>query len=120
MLSRINDNDELYDESLYPLIGFFNAISMSNFVETMKHLSEGISIVIEYNGCYFPTDLEPGEDIFEGVKFSEEFLQEEVVVSYDVVYKYMQEVCEMFIKEYPEKANELYEILNIFARKFGV
>lgn len=119
-MPRITNNDELYDESLYPLIGFFNAISTSNFVGTMKHLAESISVVIEYNGCYFPTDLEPGEDTFEGVKFSEEYLQEEIIVSHDLVYRYMEAVCEMFVKEHPETATELCESLEIFAHKFGV
>jgi CDI immunity protein len=119
-LFRISNNDELYDESLYPLIGFFNAISTSNFVRTIKHLAEGISVVIEYNGCYFPTDLELGEDVFEGVKFSEEYLHEEIIVSHDVVYRYMAAGCEMFAKEHPELAAELCTSLENFAKKFGV
>ena len=117
---RISGNHELYNESLYPLIGFFNAISTSSFVETIKHLAEGVGVVIEYNGCYFPTDLEPNEEVFEGVKFSEEYLHEEIIVSYAVVYKYMAAVCDIFAQEHPETAAELRASLKNFANKFGV
>jgi len=88
---------------LFPVQAFFNAISDTHFVETMLSLHAGIGRGINDVVCSFPDDLDPGEDPFDGVRFS--FFEETVVISRNMLRTVMKQACEAFIRDHPDQAS---------------
>lgn len=119
-MSRIGKDSELYSEEMLPIIWFFDAISEPSFVRVIKSLTEGIGSVIEYSGCYFSSDLEPEEDPFEGILFSNGAVNKEVLVDYSVALKYMDTASKSFVQEYPDRKEIISELLKTFAKKYNI
>ena len=90
----------LRDPILFPIQAFFNAVSDSSFVKVVDHLTNGVGFAVNDTDCTFPTDLDPCEELFEGVRFS--LFEDQVVISKDQLRHYLQIVCDAFIIEHPE------------------
>ncbi|WP_338552122.1 ribonuclease toxin immunity protein CdiI [Paenibacillus sp. KS-LC4] len=95
---RLLDSD-IQDKSHFPITAFFNSISNSDFVETVKHFSLGIGVGINATVCLFPDDLDPDEDKFDGVMFS--LHDEEVVVDYRTFFYYLRLACSVYLEGTP-------------------
>jgi hypothetical protein len=119
-MTRISKNSDLYSDEMLPVIWFFDAISEPSFVRVIKSLTEGVGAVFEYNGCYFSKDLEPEVEPFDGILFSNGAVNKEVLVCYSVAFKYMNAASKSFIQEYPDKKEILSELLQTFAKKYGI
>ena len=120
MFSRIGKNDKLFSDLMLPIVLFFNRIANQSFVRTIGYLVEGRGVVIEYDGCYFSSDLEPDEEPFEGMLFSNGALKKEVLVDYSTALTYMEAASKAFVREFPDKRQILDELLRAFAKKHGV
>lgn len=97
---RLLDSDVL-DKDHFPITAFFNSISDSDFVETIKNLSLGIGVGMNATVCLFADDLDPDEEKFEGVMFS--LHDDEVIVDYSTFFYYCEKACSAFIEDYPDK-----------------
>lgn len=119
-MARISKSSDLYSDKMLPVIWFFDAISEPSFIRVIKSLTEGVGSVIEYNGCYFSSDLDPEEEPFEGILFSNGAVNKEVLIDYSITLKYMDVASRSFIQEYPEKKEILSELLRTFAKKYDI
>lgn len=96
-------------DSLFPVQAFFNALSDSSFLRVIEDMTKGIGSSIDVCHCNFPGDLDPGEEPFEGVSFS--IYEEEVILSKDNLVKYVVLACDEFLKNNPDKINEVEKVL---------
>lgn len=96
MRIKLSDK-ELLDPMHLPAIAFFNAISDSNFARVLQQMSLSIGTGMNDVDCSFPDDVEEYEEKFNGVKFS--LLAEEVILSYDTFYYYLNKACQIYLKE---------------------
>lgn len=97
---------EIEDERLFPVQAFFNAISDNAFVRIMLDLKRGVGSGVNDCFCEFPNELDPGEEPFEGVRFS--LFEDEVVLSLNELNKYIDQVCEVHLADFPEDRERLY------------
>lgn len=94
---------------LFPVQCFFNAVSDFNFVEVVGRLLQGIGHGTDYARCTFPTDLDPGEDVFDGVRFS--IFEDVVVLKHEVFLDYVREACHSYLATYPDDDDEINKLL---------
>ena len=57
--------------------------------------------------CSFPGDLDPGDESFDGVRFS--LFEEHIIISTDQLRQYLQTVCKAYVAEHPETERILHE-----------
>jgi hypothetical protein len=88
------------DDPLFPVQAFFNAISASDFVETLADLARGIGHGINVVSCQFPAGLDPGEEPFEGVRCY--LFEEQIVVDDDTFARFVRLACQSHLSEHPE------------------
>jgi hypothetical protein len=105
MPARLN----LHDPQLIPVQAFFNAIGDASFVKMVDCLTSGIGFSVNDVDCTFPGDLDPGEELFDGVRFS--LFEERVVITRDELQHYLQITCADFIFNHPEAKPILDEFL---------
>ena len=89
------------EDNLLPIQAFFNAVSNFNFLKVIKHLLHGIGYTVNDVGCTFPTDLDPGEALFEGVRFS--LFEEKIVISVEQLHLIIRQVCKVYCQDYPDE-----------------
>ena len=87
----------------------------SDFPRTVGLLLNKTGIVMDYDGCRFPGDLDEYElhDDYNGVPFEGVecwSLDDEITVSEDVFYEILKEACKRYIEMRPEKKDELEQI----------
>ncbi|MNJ61640.1 hypothetical protein D3C77_574410 [compost metagenome] len=113
---RLLDSDVL-DKEHFPITAFFNSISDSDFIETIKNLSLGIGVGINATVCLFPDDLDPDEEKFEGIMFS--LHDDEVIVDYQTFLYYLEKACSVFIEVYPDKKSIIDTCRDKVKNRFG-
>jgi CDI immunity protein len=101
----------LLEDRLFPVQCFFNAVSDYNFVEIVGRLLQGIGHGTDYAQCTFPEDLEPGEEVFEGVRFS--IFEESVILTVEELRYFIDKACESYIADHPEDRNVIRGLLSI-------
>ncbi|MEC3605680.1 ribonuclease toxin immunity protein CdiI [Bacillus glycinifermentans] len=116
-MNRISKSQQLKEEH-FPVKAFFNAISDSYFIEVIESMSQGIGYGINDADCTFPGDLDPGEEIFEGVEFS--LLDEEVIVDYSTFFYYLKIACDSYISDFPQYKGKIESFLKVIAQKYNV
>lgn len=99
-------------EKLFPVQGYFNSINDADFVEVIRHLSQGRGFGMNDCGCHFSSGQEPGEPLFEGARIY--VLQEEIYVSWSELKAYVEAACTVHIKEHPEDLVVLQKLLDSF------
>lgn len=99
-------------EKLFPIQGYFNSINDSDFVEVIRHLSQGRGFGMNDCGCHFSSGQEPGEALFEGARIY--VLQDEVYVSWRDLKKFVEAACTVHIKAHPEDRSVLQKLLDSF------
>ena len=89
----------------------------SDFPRTVSLLLNKTGIVMDYDGCRFPGDLDEYElhhdyngVLFEGVECWS--LDDEITVSEDVFYEILKEACQRYIELNPDRREELEQIMS--------
>lgn len=98
------------DDILFPVQAFFNAVSDDSFIRVMDSLTNGVGYSIYECDCSFPGDLDPGEEIFQGVRFS--LFEHSVVISNQELSSYIRKVYKGFVDRFPKEQENLARILN--------
>ena len=101
----------LSDPKLLPIQAFFNAVGDSSFLRVIDCLTKGIGFSINDVDCSFPGDLDPGDESFDGARFS--LFEEHINISIDRLRQYLQTVCKVYVAEHPETER----ILNEYQRR---
>ncbi|WP_242069683.1 ribonuclease toxin immunity protein CdiI [Paenibacillus dendritiformis] len=117
-MSRKLAESQMLKDDHFPVVAFFNAITDDNFVKLIEHLSTGVGYGINAVDCTFPNDLEPDDDPFEGVMFA--LHNEEIIVDYQTFYYYLEQACNMYLKEYPQDEETISNILKRIVEKYSL
>lgn len=117
MPMRLHES-ELIKTDHFPAITFLNAISDSDFLRTVENMSNGIGTGINAAVCLFPGDLDPGEEVFEGVMFS--LHDEEIIIDHNTFYIYLRKACERYTKDFPTDKNKIEELLKVIATNYSL
>lgn len=81
-------------------------------------MSLGIGTGMNDVDCSFPDDVEEYEEKFNGVKFS--LLAEEVILSYDTFYYYLNRACQIYLNAYPDERREVELYANAIKDKYSL
>lgn len=108
MRSKLQEKD-LLEQIHFPVIAFFNAVPISNFMRAVEQMSVGIGTGINAVDCSFPDDVEEDEEKFDGVRFS--LHDEEVILSYETFYYYLNLACKNYVDAFPDVRIELEKYL---------
>jgi len=100
------------DDKLFTVQAFLNVIPDSDFVKTLRNLTNGIGATFNDICCLFPEDLDPWDEPFEGICFS--VLNEEIVISKEEFSKYLRNAAMTYAHKYPDKEIEILQLLNEF------
>lgn len=114
---RLLESDQL-NNNHFPITAFFNAISNSNFEAVVEQLSSGIGRGINAAVCTFPDDLDPDEEMFDGVMFS--LHNEEVVVDYQTFFHYLKKACNVYLDDFPDDKDTIERYLNKVIEKYQI
>ena len=98
------------DESLFPVQAFFNAVSDESFIRVMDSLTNEVGYSINECDCSFPGDLDPGEEVFQGVRFS--LFEQSAVISNQELANYIKEVCRGFVDRNPSEQGNVARVLS--------
>ena len=98
------------DSRLFPVQTFFNAVGDASFVRMADCLTRGIGFVSDAAGCSFPSDLEPDEEPFDGVRFS--LFEDQVVISVEQLRRFLAEAIDAYTKNNAPGATTLSEYLS--------
>ncbi|MFO0883541.1 MAG: ribonuclease toxin immunity protein CdiI [Pirellulales bacterium] len=98
------------DDQLLPVQAFFNAIGDESFVRVIDALISGVGYAINDCDCSFPSDLDPGEEVFHGVRFS--LFEQSIVISPQELARYIKTASERFIEQHPAEQENVARILN--------
>ncbi len=98
------------DERLFPVQAFFDAVADRSFVRVVDSLTNGIGYSIDDVDCSFSTDLDPGEESFDGVRFS--VFEATVVIPTSLLRSYLEQVCRDYCNAHPEDRAALLEFLS--------
>ena len=107
----------LLEECDFPIQAFFNAISDSKFTEVIGQMSLGIGRGINDAVCTFPGDLDPEEELFDGIQFSL-YGWEPVIADYKKFYYYLSLACKAHIEDFPDDQNKIKEYADEISRKY--
>lgn len=99
----------------FPVQTFFNAVSDEDFVRMVGDLLANIDWHIDVCHCEFPENLEPGEEPFDGVKFS--IYEDEIILSREQFLTVLEQVCEAQRRRRPEETKSIDEVLT---RRSGI
>jgi hypothetical protein len=107
MRKRIIIGDD--QEPRFPVQAFFNSISDSSFVGIVSSLLKHIGYCTDNACCKFPSDLDPGEEIFEGVRFS--LFEDIVIIDNGSFLEYLKVVCNDHIEHCTSDKEEITNLL---------
>jgi CDI immunity protein len=96
-------------DPLFPVQAFFNSIGDSSFVSIVSSLVKRIGYCTDYTCCNFPSNLDPGEEVFEGVRFS--LFEDVAIIDNKSFLNYLELVCNEHIKFCPDDEEEIIKLL---------
>ena len=99
------DRLQLEDESQFPIQCFFNAIGDDSFLRMLECLTNGVGYSINECHCLFPSDIDPNDISFEGIRFS--LFEQSVDITNDQLETYLRLVCDDFASRYPEQRQRI-------------
>lgn len=102
-------------DDLFPVQAFFNAMSDRNLISTLEEFSKGIGAGFNDAVCEFPSELDPGDEPFEGVRFY--IFEEEVILSKSDFMKILGEVCLIYAARHPSDEIRIQELVDIIAKR---
>ena len=97
-------------DDLLPVQAFFNAIPDDSFLKTIEAFSKGVGASFNDCHCEFPGDLDPEDEMIEGVQFA--LYEQEVVISMAAFLEYLTKACDVFINDNPEDKDDVERLLN--------
>jgi hypothetical protein len=98
------------DTQLFPVQAFFNAVGNSSFVEMVDHMTRGIGYTSDEAHCRFPSDLDPGEESFVGVRFA--LFEDQVVLNKEQLRTFLVEACAAYAAGHPSDREMLDQYLD--------
>lgn len=98
------------DSRLFPVQAFFNAVGDSSFVKMIDHLTRGIGYTSDEAHCRFPSDLDPGEESFAGVRFT--LFEDQVLLNKEQLRTFLTEACAAYAATHPSDRLVLDQYLN--------
>lgn len=105
MPTRLNlDTDEHF-----PVQTFFNAVDDASFLSMLSALSKKTGFSVNDADCSFPSDLDPDEEPFEGVRFS--VADESAVICWGTLLIYIRAACEQYLSSHPDERPAIRDIL---------
>ncbi len=93
----------------FPVQAFFNSISDSSFIGIISNLLKYIGYCTDNACCKFPGDLDPGEELFEGVRFS--LFEDVIIIDNKSFLEYLKIVCTEHIEYCPSDKEEVSNLL---------
>lgn len=105
-----------FNNRFFPVGAFFNVIPDRDFSKVLRYLVNGIGFSYNGTGCRFPSDIDPGEENFDGMQFSA--AGETVAVTFLEAFHYLQIACKAYVEDNPQDAREIKEQENQFQSKF--
>lgn len=103
MVAEMSDKDQ--PNGIWQVKAFFNAIPKEDFIEILKHFSDGISR--SYNEIYC-IDREPGS-IANGISFG--VTHEEITLSNKDFLAYLEKACADYLQEMPQERMVVHGLL---------
>lgn len=100
----------LADGRLFPVQCFFNAVTDFSFVEVVGRLLQGIGYGTDSAHCAFPSDLDPGEETFDGVRFS--IFEDSVILTIEELRYFIRKACESYLVSHPDERNAISGLLS--------
>jgi hypothetical protein len=97
----------------FPVQAFFNSISDSSFISIVSSLVKQVGYCTDNACCTFPGDLDPGEEIFEGVKFS--LFEDAVIIDNQSFLNYLELVCNKHVEFCPNDKEEISNLLKSYS-----
>lgn len=97
------------DDNLFPVQAFFNAVGDTSFIQMVGYLTQGIGYSSNEAHCTFPSDLDPGDNPFEGVQFS--IFEEQVTINLSDLFHYLSTACNVYARSHPTHRQELDQYL---------
>ncbi len=115
--------DELLDNSHFPVLEVMNMISEKRFLSVLEAISKGNGFGEEYGVCTFPDDLDEfdkanGEEL-DGVEFGL-YSGGEIVIDFQTFYYYLKIICAKFLTTHSEETNIVNALLKGYKNKFLV
>src|SRR4051812_2518787 len=99
----------LKDSKMFPIQAFFNAIGDSSFIEMVDYLTRRVGYSINVAHVRFPTDLDPDEEPFEGVRFS--IYEDNIVIPISKLKEILQQLVLDFERSHPDSKDELARLI---------
>ena len=116
----IADADLLKAEQ-FPVAALINEAANSDIIEFVENLANGVGSGFNYSNCSFWDDLDEYDQAntpkFDGLWVSNEG-GEEIVVSFDDVFYYMETVYSRLANEKYGKLSELRQLLDSFRTNY--
>ncbi len=103
------DRLSLDDGRLFPVQCLFNAIPDFDFLTTIRRMLCGIGVTINDAHCNFPADLDPGEESFEGIRFS--LFEDSVLISSEELRSLICTACHSHLIRNPDDRDEVNALL---------
>ena len=98
------------DHQLWPMQAFFNAIPDEDFVRIIRDMVYGIGCGFDGVVCSFPSDLDPGDEVFVGAEFYV-YNTECVIVDNETLLIHIRRAIDRHVKAFPDDGFILDRIL---------
>lgn len=110
-------NPIVLKKDLFPVQAFFNAIPERSFTRVLNDFANGIGAGFDDAVCEFASEIEEGEEPYEGVKFY--IFDKELIISFESFIDYLSQVCSNYLKLHPSDkviVEELFERVKLQLR----
>lgn len=97
------------ERELFPVQAFFNAMSDRSLISTLQAFSNSIGAGFNDAVCEFPSEIEPTDQPFVGVKFY--IFEEELVISRASFLSILEQVCSIYLGRHPEDRGRICTLL---------
>lgn len=98
------------DPQMFPVQAFFNAVGDAAFVRMVDHLTRGIGYGSNEADCSFPTDLDPDEEMFAGVRFT--LFEDRIVLTKEQLRAILKQAIAAYVASHPSDRLLLDEYLD--------
>jgi len=95
--------------NLFPVQAFFNAVGNADFVRMVDHLTRGIGYTSDEAHCSFPSDLDPGEESFAGIRFA--LFEDQVILNREQLRAFLTEAIAAYVATHPSDRQLLDQYL---------
>ena len=110
MQRKICANSIMDTDRLWPMQAFFNEIPDEEFISIIRDMVHGIGHGFDGVVCSFPDDLDPDEEVFQGVEFFV-YNTERVIVDNQTLMLCIRIASDRYAEAFPEDRSILDRIL---------